>query len=80
MAKSTVESLVFPADATNATVTGLDLFSKYCFQLLVFNEDFDGVRSERVCAGKKGFFVWNIGSTMLLILSSRVFRHWNNHR
>ncbi len=47
------KSMVLPANTTEAVVRGLDLYSKYCFQLLVFNEKFDGMRSNPVCAGKE---------------------------
>ena len=48
-----LESLEFSANATTAQVDGLDRYSKYCFQLSVFNEYFQGKPSSSVCAGKK---------------------------
>ena len=54
--------LSFPADTTTAMVHGLDRYSKYCFRLLVFNQNFDGVPSSSVCAGKLGLcYIFIIG-------------------
>ena len=59
-----MKSLKVSASVTAAQVHGLDPYSKYCFQLSVFNEHFGGKLSSSVCAGEEGLhcrstFVYN---------------------
>jgi hypothetical protein len=53
---SKIEAMMFSEDTTQATVHGLDLYSKYCFQILVFNENFYSKPGNSVCAGKETLY------------------------
>ena len=52
---SRIEAITFSGNTTEAIIPGLDVYSKYCFQLFALNENFPSKPSNSVCAGKGNF-------------------------